>query len=125
MDSKNIDYHNGPKIIPCPDEDKLWVLIEDYVITIGNTTKLVCPKGMHTDGTSSPWYCWWLIGPPMKLPQMKASVAHDGCYTGELIWYEKISDEWIEKEYNRKDSDLLHRELMKKQGIPRWKRNGM
>lgn len=123
---KTIDYHNGPIIVPCPEEDGLWALLEDYIITIGTSIRIECPKDMHTDGTSAPWWIWWLIGPPMELPQMKASVAHDGCYTGELVWYVKDAyGEWVIKNYNREDADKLHRELMANQGISWWKRNAM
>jgi len=109
-----VDFHGGPVLAPSPTNPREWILKERLVITIGTQIRLVCEAGNPTDGQSAPWWTWLIVGHPWELPQCKTAVPHDGCYRGYLKWYVKNDEgEWIEEEYTREESDLLHLALNK------------
>ena len=125
---KTVEF-KGPEIQPAGDE---WVLLSEYSVCVGTSHKLVCPRGMLTDGASIPRFFWRLIGHPMKLPAVKAAVIHDGAYLGKLVWYRKNPDlwghsdqQWVEEDFTRKEADELFRELLRVLGVSWWRRQAM
>ena len=123
---KTVDFNGGPVLAPSPTNKRERILKEEYVITVGTNLMLVCPAGMHTDGQSAPWWAWLIVGTPWELPNSKAAVAHDGCYRGFLQWFVRNHKrEWVEEEYTREDSDLLHLALIRWLKIHWFKRTVM
>ena len=106
-------------------KDKHWILTKKATAVIGATYKLVCPKGMETDGASIPRFFWRMMGPKMEPPFYKAAIVHDAGYMDVLEWYYSEDDVWIAEAHTRKEVDELFRELLKDLGMAKWRRNLM
>jgi len=120
---KTVDF-DGPEIQPFGDE---WILISEYRVIVGaESHKLICPKGMLTDGASIPRFFWRIIGHPMNLPAVKAAVIHDGGYSGDLEWYRWVTGQgYVIEDFTRKEADELLRELLRVLGVSWWRRQAM
>lgn len=58
-------------------------LVYDFVLVIDDVLWCV-PAGYVFDGSSIPWFLWWLF-PPGYDPAWEAAAFHDRCYSH---WYE-------------------------------------
>lgn len=82
-----------------------------YVVTLENDAMLTVRAGFSFDGASIPRVFWRLIGHPFEMPLLIGATAHDALYSGELL--------------PRADCDRIFRELMRRAGIGRIKRNAV
>jgi len=106
-------------------EGSHWILTQEAKAIVGTTYKLVCPKGMETDGASIPRFFWRLMGPKMEPPFYKAAIVHDAGYMDVLQWSYSEDGEWVDEAHTRKEVDELFRELLKNLGMKWWRRSLM
>lgn len=107
-----------PPIISYNVSEKCWYLEEEYSYQYdGNLIKV--PKGFDFDLASIPRFLWWLIA-PFEL-SISAPLLHDFIYVhrGDLPEASIIPV----RTYNRKQADVLFRQLMKQEGVPTWRMN--
>jgi len=62
-----------------------WQVIDDWWVQVGERWYCV-PAGYVFDGSSIPWWLWWLF-PPTYAPAFEASCWHDICYSH---WYQEV-----------------------------------
>lgn len=56
-----------------------WMVVEDWRVCIDGVWFCI-PKGYIFDGSSIPWWLWWLF-PPSYAPAWEASAVHDWFYS--------------------------------------------
>lgn len=85
------------------------VLKRDYRVTLENDAVLTIRRGYVFDGASIPRLFWRVAGHPFEMPLLVAATCHDALYSAEL--------------FARGECDRVFRELMRRTGIGRIKRN--
>jgi hypothetical protein len=109
-----------PRVILTRDDaNKVWVVVENCAyLTAGHTITVLAED--TTDLASVPRVFWAIIAPEEL--SLAAPVFHDLIYQcGGRLPNENI-DPVDGKVFTRRETDDLFREIMKKAGIPRWKR---
>jgi hypothetical protein len=86
-------------------DKKIWILAEDYEDDIFPWT---IKAGFKFDLASIPRFLWSIIA-PFEL-SVEAPLVHDYCY--------KYPDKFC----TRKQADKFFRDIMKREGVPYWKR---
>lgn len=71
--------------------------------------ELIVPAEFESDGASVPRFFWRLVFPPGDAQAMFAAILHD------YIYREKPKD------WSRYDADRLFFELLKVDGVPKWR----
>lgn len=79
--------------------------------TLINDAVLTVRRGFSFDGASIPRLFWRVAGHPFQMPLLVAATAHDAMYSAEL--------------FSRGECDRIFRELMRRAGINRVKRNAV
>lgn len=86
-------------------------ICRDWRCTLENDAVLTIRRGFAFDGASIPRLFWRCAGHPFEMPMLAAATAHDALYSAEL--------------FGRHECDRLFRELMRRAGIGRIKRNAV
>ena len=107
-------------------EGSHWILTQEAKAIVGTTYKLVCPKGMETDGASIPRFFWRVCGSPFTFCLL-AYLIHDE--------HRAAADELVDAEIRkqaRKAADILFSEMLysidrycRHISVPGWKRKAM
>jgi hypothetical protein len=102
-----------PALRPHASELDCWVTQEavSYFSDLLPEGKAEVPKGFLTDGASIPKGFWWLTGPPNLPRYQRATLLHDYLYRNTIG--------------TQKNADDLFLELLKLNGVSRFKRGVM
>jgi hypothetical protein len=94
--------------VGCSNGSRLLMLSERFRY-FSSYGAIYVPSGMVTDGASIPRMFWAIMGPMGDY--FKASVVHDFLYSR------------YNKEFSRKEADLIFKEAMFNTGVPWYRRN--
>jgi len=96
---------------------KIWKLERDYYYKHGRY-KIIVKKGFRFDLSSIPRFFWRIIA-PFEL-SISAPLIHDILYRYDG----KLPQDQVKpyKFYSRKEADLLFLQIMKEEGIVKWRR---
>lgn len=97
--------------------DGTWTLTEDFTVSINRfgSAKVIVhvPAGYTTDYASVPWFLRWLMSKAGR--HGYAAVVHDYCYSQVARDPQK---------FDRAISDVVFLFVMKRMGVPWWRRWG-
>ncbi len=95
--------------LPSPGVRRRFRLVSPFVFRLANGAclELEIPAGFITDFASTPRLLWPLF--PPTGPWMRAALVHDYCYREQVP-------------FSRFLADALFREVMRLDGVPRWRR---
>jgi len=94
-----------------------WRLEQDYAYRDGPTT-ITVPAGFRFDLSSVPRLLWWLIA-PFEL-SIAAPLLHDFLYRNRGM--PPTGSAEPPRTYTRSEVDRMFRTLMRKEGVPTWRR---
>lgn len=127
MNNSGTNLNNTPvriadSTLPAPvisylDDRGLWRLDEPYSLTLeGHRIRI--PAGFEFDLASVPRPLWWLIA-PFEL-SIAAPLLHDFLYRHAG----KLPEDAVEppKTYTRWEADQLFLQVMRREGVPAWRR---
>lgn len=101
---------SGVSLFMYDDTDKMEGVTTEDITVIANCGwhqwPVTVPKDTYTDFASTPKFIWGLIPPVGK--HTRAAIIHDYLYT--------------KHECNRQEADYVFRDLMKKNGVPFFRR---
>ena len=86
---------------------------EDIWIGPGITDSVRIEIGFKTDGASIPRWVWPIVGPPIRSNHFRAAVVHDWLCENAQSYDERLM------------GDAKFFALLRKYGVPRWKRSVM
>ena len=109
-----------PRVTLTRDENnKVWVLVGNCSYSTAGHS-ITAPDGYKTDLASVPRVFWALLAPEEL--SLAAPLFHDLIYRCGGNLPDGNIDPFDGKRFKRRETDDLFREIMKKAGIPRWKR---
>ena len=73
--------------------------------------KVTIKSGLMTDGASIPKIFWSIIGCPLNGKYVGSALIHDGLYASHIL--------------SKEESDLLFLDMMKDNGVAKWRRKLM
>jgi Protein of unknown function (DUF1353) len=94
-----------------------WRLEQDYAYRDGTTT-ITVPAGFRFDLSSVPRVLWWLIA-PFEL-SIAAPLLHDFLYRNRGMPPAGAVEP--PRTYTRSEVDRMFRTIMRKEGVPAWRR---
>ncbi len=110
-----VAFHTGLETTNPPDEVSApWLsgrgprrmLVRDFELSVDGR-RYVVPAGYVFDGSSIPWWLWWLY-PPGYDPAWRASCFHDWCYSH------------LYRQVSKRFADAAFRSIMLKDGASPW-----
>lgn len=94
-----------PVIKPAGQTSEYFILVEDFSFTWEGVV-ITIPSGFKFDGATIPRYFWKIIGHPFTPRFIEASLVHDYLCKNKM---------------NRRKADRKFRELLRANGVARWR----
>lgn len=126
--TEKIDHPNTE-----PIGKRLYRLEEDYELKFdykGLEFRMLVKAGFEYDGASVPQWAWTISGIRPDGLNRAASLIHDIIYVYKGILddtckYVEVyyGNERVHLHLNRKDADLIFRDILKCSGVTKWRRN--
>ena len=95
-------------IHPADDNGNIITLLDDISI-VWRGQKYTVPAGFSCDGCSVPTFLWDSVSPQLDPRTLRGAIVHDYIYRGNVPGI------------NRKEADMLLRELIKEDGFSAFK----
>ena len=93
---------------------RLTMAVSEVIWEHSGVTDIVqIPRGFVTDGASIPRCVWPIVGPPIRSNHFRAAVVHDWLCENAQSYDERLM------------GDAKFFALLRKYGVPRWKRSVM
>lgn len=91
------------------DENGNIITLLDDITVVWCGQEYTVPAGFSCDGCSVPAFLWDSVSPQLDPRTLRGAIVHDYIYRGNV------------PEMNRKEADMLLRELIKEDGFPAFK----
>ncbi|MBR7107709.1 MAG: DUF1353 domain-containing protein [Lentisphaeria bacterium] len=91
------------------DENGNIITLLDDITVVWCGQEYTVPAGFSCDGCSVPAFLWDSVSPQLDPRTLRGAIVHDYIYRGNV------------PEINRKEADMLLRELIKEDGFPAFK----